>query len=498
MTDVLYIVGQGSKNGNVELRWSLRALAKHARNLGRVVVAGYPPKWLSKDVVRIRVQDIPGADYKHRNILAAILAAIDCGAVRGKFLYSSDDHYLVKDVDLDSYPVWFKRPKLRSLADMRRDGVPPSSYRLSLAGTRCALETAGYEAVEYSCHANTWMDSADAKTVRSVAADGDMLGLRYGYEPTCLFANVRQRREPFEAIHRPDCKIGRFNGPAEALEAIGGRDTFSIGERVFDNLEFPDWMESLWPPCAFEADMVRAPKPAEGSVEAKSTLADTVFVYCGCGGEYDRFKDFSKVSLLRNVPGANVCEMNLSDLPGELYAGISERDAAYLARLSIPLLPEFRKYRRVVWIDSDTEIVSPDFAAIADVETSGDGLAAATDRGRMDFVAHMAAISRDWSGRYFNSGVLVFDLGKIALPRYTALVREGLRMFRERPQAFRYRDQDIFNLFFDAAELPEKFNCFSGRVSPAMGAALVHYAGGRRGKDALRARIEEATKGGAL
>ena len=37
--DVLYIVGTGSKHDNLELRWSLRSLAKFGRGVGRVIVA---------------------------------------------------------------------------------------------------------------------------------------------------------------------------------------------------------------------------------------------------------------------------------------------------------------------------------------------------------------------------------------------------------------------------------------------------------------------------
>ena len=99
--DVLYVVGKGSTHDNAELRWSLRSLEAFGRNLGRVVVAGYPPEWLSDEVVKVPVPDVPVAAYKHVNIMNCILECCRTKAVTGEFLYSSDDHFLCREVDLD-------------------------------------------------------------------------------------------------------------------------------------------------------------------------------------------------------------------------------------------------------------------------------------------------------------------------------------------------------------------------------------------------------------
>lgn len=58
MTDILYILGHGAdKIDNVPLRWSLRSLAKHATNVGRVIVAGNIPAWLSDEVVKVPIDE---------------------------------------------------------------------------------------------------------------------------------------------------------------------------------------------------------------------------------------------------------------------------------------------------------------------------------------------------------------------------------------------------------------------------------------------------------
>lgn len=44
--DVLYYIGGGSMHNNNELRYSLRSLQKHCRDLGKVWVVGNKPDFL--------------------------------------------------------------------------------------------------------------------------------------------------------------------------------------------------------------------------------------------------------------------------------------------------------------------------------------------------------------------------------------------------------------------------------------------------------------------
>ena len=215
MTDVLYIVGNTSQHGNAELRWSLRSLAKYARGLGRVVVAGYPPEFLSGDVSCLPVPDLLDW-YKHHNILAAILAAIDAGAVKGDFLYSSDDHFLAAPCDLDRWPFFFKAASLPVASSYKGE---PTQYQKSLIRTRKLLEAAGLDPRNWSSHANTHMHTADAPRVRELVSLGERLGLaRFGFEPTCLFMAARAEREGnIVPSYRADIKMGaQFTLPKPA------------------------------------------------------------------------------------------------------------------------------------------------------------------------------------------------------------------------------------------------------------------------------------------
>lgn len=244
--DVLYVVGTGSGHDNCELRWSLRSLDMFAENLGRVVVAGYPPEWLSAEVVRVDVPDDPGAAYKHVNIMNCILECCRRGVVRGEFLYSSDDHFLCRQVDLDAYPYFYKSDSLLTAEDLERQGRRLTPYRQSLAETRVVLEANGYEPREWSGHVNTHMDAQDAPEVARLVEFARDRGFRMGLEPTCCFMAVRHRRSPVVPTFRADVKAKAFRTPAEFVAHVGGRDAFSIGDRVFSDPVFAQSMDMTY------------------------------------------------------------------------------------------------------------------------------------------------------------------------------------------------------------------------------------------------------------
>jgi len=208
--DVLYIVGRDSLHDDIELRWSLRSLAQYAKGIGRVIVAGYPPAWLSDAVVRIPVLDRSDG-YKHHNILAAIMAAFEAKDAAGNYLvadevlYSSDDHFLARPCDLDDYPFYFKAELLPRANDYRRE---PTAYQKSLIRTRKLLEAAGLEPRNWSGHRNTHLSRRDVPKVKELLALGERLGLgRFGYEPTCLFMAARAAREAVTPVMLPDLKM---------------------------------------------------------------------------------------------------------------------------------------------------------------------------------------------------------------------------------------------------------------------------------------------------
>lgn len=234
MIDVLYCVGPDSGHGNRELRWSLRSLARFGRNLGRVVVAGYPPDWLADEVVRFPVER-KATRSKYRNVFDCVLAAIRAGVVRGEFLYSSDDHFLAAPFDLDATPFYLRAPVLpRRVQSHRGD----HNYRQHLENTLDALLACGYCARETCMHLNTRLHAADADEAERVAAAAP--DPRLGVETTCVFQNVRSARDALAWTAARDVPKGPGFAPAAARE----RGAFTCCDENFGELEFLRFMEN--------------------------------------------------------------------------------------------------------------------------------------------------------------------------------------------------------------------------------------------------------------
>jgi hypothetical protein len=113
--DVVYFLGSESKHQDWELRYSLRSVAKHFKDLGQVYVIGYKPPWLT-GVVHVPMPD----KHKHNkdaNLIDKLVEAYRWG-VSPWYLNISDDQILLKPVrfadckayhggDLATMPVTF-------------------------------------------------------------------------------------------------------------------------------------------------------------------------------------------------------------------------------------------------------------------------------------------------------------------------------------------------------------------------------------------------------
>jgi len=109
--DVVVPLSNGSKWNDNELRYMLRSLEKYAVNLGRVVIVGRKPSWVTG------VTHIPMGDRHRRNkdanIIDKVRRAISQGVSR-RFVFASDDQFLVSPLDLATFPATRGRQELNS------------------------------------------------------------------------------------------------------------------------------------------------------------------------------------------------------------------------------------------------------------------------------------------------------------------------------------------------------------------------------------------------
>lgn len=227
--DILYVVGNHSRHDFLELRLSLRSIEKYGRNVGRVVMAGFVPDFISDRVVKCPVED--KYRTKHSNILNCIETAVDRGLLDGEFLYSSDDHFYVKPTDFDNYPYFYKADYLPDYVNTA--DVVHRRYHWSLVYTKRVLEMAKLQYRNYAFHCNTHMS---AETVRAAR---DLIRYSYwtpfGVEPTCLLMNMRMSLHPETPIvHRRDTKLEWADNRQQILDCIGDLECVSMADSAFE------------------------------------------------------------------------------------------------------------------------------------------------------------------------------------------------------------------------------------------------------------------------
>jgi len=166
--DILYIVKGGAVGGtDVELRCSLRSIAKHGRGIGRVFVAGGCPAWLSDAVTCIPYQqpDVITFPDKGRNIARTTLYALEHSDIGEDFLVSMDDHFYMQDVDFEHYPYYCRGGAGFENGELPQEGSFAGGYREYLAQSRAFLEARGLPVKCMALHRNMhcsrrWIEGA--------------------------------------------------------------------------------------------------------------------------------------------------------------------------------------------------------------------------------------------------------------------------------------------------------------------------------------------------
>lgn len=90
--DIIICLGNGSMNGNDELRLMLRSLERYVEDAGRIFLAThYCPAWIDRDkIIVVDIDDVYLAN-KDANLHAKTLAVIRGYNITGKFCWLSDD-----------------------------------------------------------------------------------------------------------------------------------------------------------------------------------------------------------------------------------------------------------------------------------------------------------------------------------------------------------------------------------------------------------------------
>ena len=474
---VLYVVGP--RSNPEKLRYSLRSLVKFGQNLGRVIIAGYPPAWLVADLkpetCNLKLETLPVPDVSSRkqiNILNCILKVIDAGLVDGDFLYSSDDHFLTAPADLAAWPFFYKADRLPTVDDLSRWNIPLNAYTRSIANTRALLDLNHLEPRAWHGHVNTHMHAADAAAVRALVRSAPLAIREFGFEPTCLFMAVRAAREKITPTFRPDLKLSHLPPNFDGSKVVG----FSIASNALSDPGVSAYLSRAFPdPSPFE-------QPETCDLKPETSPLRVAYVLAYSGDRYARWCANAVASLRRHVPDAKI-----------FVARLDNSEDAYFYRLRLPLSESLRRnFDRIVWIDCDVEITSPNFAMFAYTKTDAEVIACA-DPSQAHRKRHLngqlnGEIAADKLAEdYCNDGVCCFNLAAIDPKSWTDRLSEVLEM-HDRVH-FQLRDQDCLYLMTKCAVAPSQFNTFWALSLPQQPTTnnqqptticAVHYTGNKR------------------
>lgn len=244
---LMYIVGTGSKHDNLELRWSLRSVAKFAEGVTRVIVVGNTPEWLSDDVERIEFVQQCALGGRNRAITMNVLEGVRRANLHGEFVLGIDDVFLLEPVHFGSLPTY--------AAGYHLPRVNPTGGTWGAAMVECGewLRRHGYRDVNFMTHMHIRMnadvimrhfDEIERTALTNETVRGlDILSL----VGNMTFADLASGYvDEFRPRFRHDFKL-------ENLDLTGVGDSFSISDKAFDDPKFVEFMNAHFgQPCRYE------------------------------------------------------------------------------------------------------------------------------------------------------------------------------------------------------------------------------------------------------
>ena len=129
MIDVVYILGDGSKWGNNEIKYSLRSLEMYGKNIKDVYICGNKPYFVNNKIKWVEAYDIGYASVNHWFKVRKFFKNTDVD----KVLYMMDDIFFTKEFDAENYPYYIRGNLVNA-----EKGEP--SYSICLSNTKEVLE----------------------------------------------------------------------------------------------------------------------------------------------------------------------------------------------------------------------------------------------------------------------------------------------------------------------------------------------------------------------
>lgn len=236
MTDVVYILGNGSKWQDNELRYSLRSLERFVR-FRKVFIIGERPEFLNGEAIHVSWPDQFGD--KARNIATKLKVACFDSRLSDSFLFLNDDYFFTQEIDPCNYPYFYSGDLRETLKTAKSQ-----HYAKHLKTTIKHLTGESLPTKDFDVHFPIVYEKS--KLIRVI--DGYEWGKRlpefqraYGPVLKSLYCNTLN----IEGLKREDCKARNRMTPQQWLDFIKNKEMFSVGENIDDTLK--QFLGELYP-----------------------------------------------------------------------------------------------------------------------------------------------------------------------------------------------------------------------------------------------------------
>lgn len=227
--DIVYVLGRGSQWNNEEIRYSLRSICKFTKH-DNVYVIGEKP-YFAKDIIHIPVNDFNKKEY---SIYNKIRIACNIPELSEEFLFMNDDHFFVKEVDIDNYPFYHQDDLTVEIQKRLR-----SPYRTEIERTYAYLKDKVKSPKYYDIHTPIRYNKNDFLEImiQTPIHEQEMI-------IKSLYANMKGVKGTF----RKDIKL-----LAVDFSRVRGVDCFSVGDRC-NYRALKRYLDGLYgdQPCKYE------------------------------------------------------------------------------------------------------------------------------------------------------------------------------------------------------------------------------------------------------
>jgi hypothetical protein len=214
--DVLYTLGKGSLYQNAEIKQSVKLLNRHV-DYDRLFIIGEEPG------IGGKYEFIPFKDQLTRtnNVFRKIVEVCENYDISEDFLYMMDDVFILKDSDIDHYPMYHSG-ELKYFPNI-------SSYFKELNNTKLFLVKHSKPFLNYGVHCPIVYDKKKIMEIDSFYWK-EVNERHNQLNPRILYGNYTEGNKVFTK----DCKLIRDYPMEEIKEMLKDKEWFSIGSRSYE------------------------------------------------------------------------------------------------------------------------------------------------------------------------------------------------------------------------------------------------------------------------